>query len=128
MVICIFESFQYTAGTQYKAYSTILQTYYSALDLTQVDKYEIKKSNPDSLLTSAMVYNGGSGELVANSSTEGYVQGEYIEGGSFIWAEKAKGLSKIKKDKNGNDNNNTRPWLYFAPSWARYAPGKNGCL
>ena len=119
-----FNSFQYTAGTQYSAYTTTLQNYYSSLDLDRVGNYKINPDNNDSLLTSAMVYNGGSGQLVANSSTEGYIQGEYIEGGSFIWAEKAKGLSKIKKDKNGNDNNNTRPWLYFAPSYGNYGLGK----
>ena len=119
-----FNSFQYTAGTQYSAYTTTLQNYYSALDLNRVNKYKINSDNGDSLLTSAMVYNGGSGQLVANSSTEGYIQGEYIEGGSFIWAEPVKGLSKIKKDRFGNDNNDTRPWLYFAPSYGNGGLGK----
>ena len=120
-----FPSFTYTAGTQYSAYTTTLQSYYSALDYSQVNNYTIDNDNGDTLLTTAMVLLGGSNELLVRKNTPagvGYRPNEYIEGGSFIYSEPAKWTNSVKK-VNGDDNNNVRPRYYFAPSWARYAPG-----
>jgi hypothetical protein len=119
-----FPSFTYTAGTQYSAYTTTLQSYYSALDYSQVNNYTIDNDNGDTLLTTAMVSLGGSNELLVRKNTPagvGYRPNEYIEGGSFIYSEPAKWTNSVKK-VNGDDNNNVRPRYYFAPSWARYAP------
>ena len=119
-----YPSYQYTAGTQYSAYTTTLQSYYSALDTSQINNYLPTTSNGNSLLTSGnngMVNAGTQGQLLGYSNTPSgiaYNGYEYIEGGSFIWYGKFDGGNKK------GVNNNLKPQYYYAPSWARYSPGK----
>ena len=116
-----YPSYQYTAGTQYSAYTTTLQSYYSSLDTSQINSYLPTNSNGNSLLTSKMVGTGTQGQLLAYSNTpsgiayDGY---EYIEGGSFIW------YGNYKGGNHKGVNNNLKPQFYYAPSYARYSPGK----
>jgi len=117
-----FPSFTYTAGTDYSVYTTTLQSYYSSLDYSQVNKYKINSNDPDTLLTTAMVSKGSSNQLIVNKNTPigvGYRAGEYIDGGSFIAYLPTGGLNNIKP-VNGDNNNGVRPSLYFAPSWASF--------
>ena len=116
-----YPSYQYTAGTQYSAYTTTLQSYYSALDTSQIGKYKPTTSNGNSLLIKGMVESGSQGQLMGYSYSPSGIaygsDGEYIEGGSFIWYGYFDG-----GNKNGG-NNNLKPQYYYAPSWARYNPG-----
>jgi hypothetical protein len=64
-----YPSYQYTAGTQYSAYTTTLQSYYSALDTSQINTYLPTTSNGDSLLTSGMIGTGTQGQLLGYSNT-----------------------------------------------------------
>ena len=112
-----FPSFTYTAGTQYSAYTTTLQSYYSSLDYSQVNNYKINSNDGDTLLTTSMVLKGSSNELLVNKTTPsgvGYRPNEYIDGGSFIYS------SQFTKNNKNGANNNVRPSLYFAPSWASF--------
>jgi len=117
-----FNSYQYSAGTQYSAYTSTLQSYYSALDSSQINVYKIDSSDNDTILSNSMVGTGSYGQLQTLTQTTpsnvGYGTNEYIEGGTFIWYEDAN-ITKV----NGNDNNDRRPRYYFSPSWARYSPG-----
>jgi hypothetical protein len=117
-----FPSFTYTAGTDYSVYTTTLQSYYSSLDYSQVNKYKINSNDPNTLLTTAMVSKGSSNQLIVNKNTPngvGYRAGEYIDGGSFIAYLPSGGLNNIKP-VNGDNNNGVRPSYYFAPSWASF--------
>jgi hypothetical protein len=112
-----YPSYQYTAGTQYSAYTTTLQSYYSSLDASQIGNYKPTTSNGSSLLTTTMAKPAlpQQQELIGYSYSPSGIAygsgGEYIEGGSFIW------YGFYSFNKNGG-NNNLKPQYYYAPSWA----------
>lgn len=101
-----YQSYQYTAGTQYTVYQTTQHLYYSSLDYDTVLKpFKINSNNNTLLLTPGMVVtDSGGGLRTANTVQFGYTPKEYVEGGSFIYYENKSGVSF--------------PSLYFAPSWA----------
>ena len=101
-----YQSYQYSAGTEYTVYQTTQHLYYSSLDYDTVLKpFKINSNNFTLLLTPSMVIkDGGGGLRTANTVQFGYTPKEYIEGGSFIYYQ--------------NKNNISYPSLYFAPSWA----------
>jgi hypothetical protein len=100
-----YESYQYTAGTQYKPYQTTQHLYYSSLDASLINNYKIVTSFNSTLLTNSVVsIDSGGGLRTVNTAISGYKPLEYVEGGSVI--------------DYITVSNKARPILYFAPSWA----------
>jgi len=116
-----FESYCFTAGTEYNSYDTDLHLYYSSLDTDQIDRFQPPDftrqtfgNNP--LIPSNFFYlnygvgpTGASSYLSTNQDTtqNAYLQyGEYIEGGSYIRYATASGF-----------NGNVKPTAYFGPSY-----------
>jgi hypothetical protein len=114
-----YPSYTFTAGTQYSAYTTNLQQYYSSLDQKQINVFK-PTSNNNTLLTISMVNVGGSGELLAKQFTPngvGYKGSEYIEGGSYVYYNPYATVTPF----DGDNNNGMLPAIYFAPKY----PAKN---
>ena len=111
-----YDSYTFTAGTQYSSYTTNLQSYYSSLDATQRNVFEPTTTGSTTLL-STMVQVGTSGELLAIQKTPngvGYKGNEYIEGGSYIWY----GNYATVNPFNGDNNNGVLPQFYYAPAYS----------
>lgn len=112
-----YNSFTYTAGTNFTPYTTDLQSYYSSLDQTQINVYKPNSSNPNSLLISSMINVGSQGELLGKQTTPsgvGYNGNEYIEGGSYVWY----GSYATVKIVDGDNNNNMIPQYYYSPRYS----------
>ena len=114
-----YPSYTFTAGTQYSAYTTNLQQYYSSLDRTKINNFN-PTSDPNTRLVGAMVNVGSSYELQAVQRTPngiGYQTnlsgGEYIEGGSYIYYNPYATVTPF----DGNNNNGMLPAIYFAPKY-----------
>ena len=111
-----FNSYTYTAGTQYSSYTTNLQSYYSALDSTQVGNFQ-PTTTGSTTLTNSMITYGSSTELLALQKTPngvGYKGNEYIEGGSYIWYGNYAAVNVV----DGNNNNGVLPQFYYAPTYS----------
>jgi len=111
-----YDSYTFTAGTQYSSYTTNLQSYYSSLDQTQINVFK-PSTNVNSLLTASMVTVGGSGQLLAKQVTPngiGYKGSEYIEGGSYIWYGNYATVTPV----DGSNNNGVLPQYYYAPMYS----------
>ena len=111
-----FNSYTYTAGTQYSSYTTNLQSYYSALDSTQVGNFQ-PTTTGSTTLTNSMITYGSSNELLALQKTPngvGYKGNEYIEGGSYIWYGNYAAVNVV----DGNNNNGVLPQFYYAPTYS----------
>ena len=111
-----YNSYTYTAGTQYSSYTTNLQSYYSSLDQTQINVFK-PSSNVNTLLTAPKVVVGTSGELLSVQLTPtgvGYKGNEYIEGGSYIWYGNYATVTPV----DGNNNNGMLPQYYYAPTYS----------
>ena len=111
-----YNSYTYTAGTQYSSYTTNLQSYYSSLDQTQINVFK-PSSNNNSLLTAPKVSVGASGQLLAVQQTPngvGYKGNEYIEGGSYIWYGSYATVTPV----DGDNNNGMLPQYYYAPTYS----------
>lgn len=114
-----YPSYTFTAGTQYSAYTTNLQQYYSSLDRTKINNFN-PTSDPNTRLVGEMVNVGSSYELQAVQRTPngiGYQTnlsgGEYIEGGSYIYYNPYATVTPF----DGNNNNGMLPAIYFAPKY-----------
>ena len=111
-----FDSYTYTAGTKYSSYTTNLQSYYSALDSTQVGNFQ-PTTTGSTTLTNSMITYGSSNELLALQKTPngvGYKGNEYIEGGSYIWYGNYAAVNVV----DGNNNNGVLPQFYYAPTYS----------
>ena len=111
-----YPSFTYSAGTKFSTYKTDLASYYSSLDQKQINKFKPNPSNANSLLVAPMVNIGVFGELLAKKRTPigvGYIDYEYIEGGSYVWYDNNLTVDIV----DGSNNNGMIPRYYYAPSY-----------
>ena len=113
-----FNSYTYTAGTQYSSYTTNLQSYYSALDATQVGKFQPTTTGSTTLNYPMVKINtSNDSELLAVQKTlngVGYKGNEYIEGGSYIWYGNYATVNIV----DGDNNNGVLPQFYYAPTYS----------